>query len=309
MLETYISKLVDNIPLSKKNQREKIDIILDGGLFNGSYLIGALYFLREMEKVGYIEVDKLSGCSIGSLACVLYTADLLDLTTEIYNMAIDQFKKTTHLEVVDDILSKIRKKLPRDICERMNGRVFITYYDLKKGKKVIKSKYKNKKEIMDVVKRSCFVPYLIDGSFMHKERYIDGIFPYILPKEEGKRILYLDLLGYDKITHIISVKNEKTNFHRVLSGLLDIHLFYIKEKPTLMCSYVDEWSLVRQTYHFILKKIFEIFVFYNIYFYFLIHKYILTREVLEHLNSNSFVQIVTEFLKKANEKFLRYFCI
>ncbi len=108
MLESYISKLIDNIPLSKKNQREKIDIILDGGLFNGSYLIGALYFLREMEKVGYVEVDKLSGCRIGSLACVLYTADLLDLTTEIYNMAIDQFKKTTHLEVVDDILSKIR---------------------------------------------------------------------------------------------------------------------------------------------------------------------------------------------------------
>jgi predicted patatin/cPLA2 family phospholipase len=309
MLETYISKLVDNIPLSKKSQREKIDIILDGGLFNGSYLIGALYFLREMEKNGYVEVDKLSGCSIGSLACVLYTADLLDLTTEIYNMAIDQFKKTTHLEVVDDILSKIHKKLPPDICKRMNGRVFITYYDLKKGKKIVKSKYKNKKEIIDVVKRSCFVPYLIDGNFMHKERYVDGIFPHILPKEKGKRILYLDLLGYDKITHIISVKNEKTNFHRVLSGLLDIHLFYIKQQPTLMCSYVDEWSLVRQTYHFIIKKIFEILIFYNIYFYYLIHKYILTREVLEHLNSNSSVQIVIEFLKNANEKFLRYFCM
>ena len=309
MLETYISKLVDNIPLSKKSQREKIDIILDGGLFNGSYLIGALYFLREMEKIGYIEVDKLSGCSIGSLACLLYTADLLDLTTEIYNMAIDQFKKTTHLEVVDDILSKICKKLPSDICERMNGRVFITYYDLKKRKKIVKSKYKNKKEIMDVVKRSCFVPYLIDGNLMHKERYVDGIFPYILPKEEGKRILYLDLLGYDKITHIISVKNEKTNFHRVLSGLLDIHLFYIKQQPTFMCSYVDEWSVARQLYHFILKKIFEIFVFYNIYFYYLIYKYVLTREVLEHLNSNSFVQIVVDFFKKANEKFLRYFCI
>lgn len=309
MLETYISKLVDNIPLSKKSQREKIDIILDGGLFNGSYLIGALYFLREMEKLQYIEVDKLSGCSIGSLACVLYTADLLDLTTEIYNMAIDQFKKTTHLEVVDDILSKIRKKLPLDICERMNGRVFITYYDLKKGKKVIKSKYKNKKEIMDVVKRSCFVPYLIDGSFMHKERYIDGIFPYILPKEEGKRILYLDLLGYDKITHIISVKNEKTNFHRVLSGLLDIHLFYIKEKPTFMCSYVDEWSFIRQVYHFILKKIVELLLFHIMCLYYFVYNFALTREILENLKRNSFVQIIRGFLRKMNEKFLRYFCM
>ena len=135
------------------------------------------------------------------------------------------------------------------------------------------------------------------------------MFPYILPREQGKRILYLDLLGYDKITHIISVKNEKTNFHRVLSGLLDIHLFYIKEKPTLMCSYVNNWSFVRQVYHFILKKTFEIFVFYNIYLYYLVYKYVVTREVLEHFNSNSFVQIFLEFLKKVNEKFLRYFCI
>lgn len=309
MLETYISKLIDNIPLSKKNQREKIDLILDGGLFNGSYLIGSLYFLREMEKNGYVEIDKLSGCSIGSLACVLYSADLLDLTTEIYNMAIDQFKKTTHLEVVDDILSTIRKKLPADICERMNGRVFITYYDLKRGRKIVKSKYKNKREIMDVVKRSCFVPYLIDGNFTYKERYIDGIFPYILPREQGKRILYLDLLGYDKIRDIISVKNEKTNFHRVLSGVLDIHLFYIKESSTLMCSYVNNWSFPKQVYHFIIRRILEIFIFYNIYFYYLVYKYVLTREVLEHFNNNSFVQIFLEFFKKLNEKFLRYFCL
>ena len=309
MLETYISKLIDNIPLSKKNQREKIDIILDGGLFNGSYLIGALYFLREMEKVGYVDVDKLSGCSIGSLACVLYTADLLDLTTEIYNMAIDQFKKTTHLEVVDDILSKIRKRLPRDICERMNGRVFISYYDLKKGKKIVKSKYKNKREIMDVVKRSCYVPYLIDKNYMYKERYIDGIFPYILPREKGKRILYLDLLGYDKITHIISVKNEKTNFHRVLSGMLDIHLFYIKQQPTFMCSYVDEWSFIRQVYHFIIKKIVELLLFHIMYLFYLVYNYEVTREILENLKRNSFVQIIRGFLRKMNEKFLRYFCM
>jgi len=302
MLESYISKLIDNIPLSKKNQREKIDLILDGGLFNGSYLTGALYFLREMEKNGYVEVDKLSGCSIGSLICLLYTADLLDLTSEIYSMAIDQFKKTGNLKVIDDILSKISKKLPSDICERMNGRVFITYYDFKKGKKVVKNHYKNKREIIDIVKRSCYVPYLIDGNFLYKSKYIDGIFPYILPKEEGKRILYLNILGYDKIMHTISVKNEKTNFHRILSGLLDIHLFYIKQTPTQICSYVDEWSMLTQVYHFIFKRIFEIFIFYNIYFYFLFQKYILTRE---NLKNNLFFQVILYFLKKIKKKFLK----
>ena len=50
MLETYISKLIDNIPLSKKKQREKIDLILDGGLFNGSYLIGAIVTGKQIGR-------------------------------------------------------------------------------------------------------------------------------------------------------------------------------------------------------------------------------------------------------------------
>mgnify|MGYP003840060669 CR=1 FL=1 len=36
-----------------------IDLVLDGGIFNGSYLIGALYFLKEMEKKKYIKINEL----------------------------------------------------------------------------------------------------------------------------------------------------------------------------------------------------------------------------------------------------------
>ena len=65
------------------------------------------------------------------------------------------------------------------------------------------------------------------------------------------KIIFLDLLGFDKILHSINIKNEKTNFHRILSGMLDIHNFFIKNSSTQMCSYVNNWTL----YNYICMKI------------------------------------------------------
>ena len=57
MIHEYVIKLIDNLPDDIKNVPEPvvIDLVLDGGVFNGSYLVGALYFLKEMEKRKYIK--------------------------------------------------------------------------------------------------------------------------------------------------------------------------------------------------------------------------------------------------------------
>ena len=48
MLQKYINNLIDNIPNNIINTKisEKTDLILSGGLFNGSYLLGALFFFK-----------------------------------------------------------------------------------------------------------------------------------------------------------------------------------------------------------------------------------------------------------------------
>ena len=50
MLESCIENLVKNLPKTDKSQN--IDLVLEGGAFNGSYQIGSLMFLKEMEKRG-----------------------------------------------------------------------------------------------------------------------------------------------------------------------------------------------------------------------------------------------------------------
>jgi hypothetical protein len=85
---------------------------------------------------------------------------------------------------------------------------------------------------------------------LYENKYIDGVNPFIF-KERDNKILYLDLFGNDKLGNLLNVKNEKTNFHRILSGLLDIHCFYIKQSNTAMCSYVNDWSYSNKCFNYI----------------------------------------------------------
>ena len=86
MINDYVVKLIDNLPDDIKNVKkpQSIDLVLDGGIFNGSYLVGALYFLKEMEKRNYIKIERISGCRIGSIVAFLYYIDGLELMSKLY---------------------------------------------------------------------------------------------------------------------------------------------------------------------------------------------------------------------------------
>ena len=253
MINEYVIKLIDNLPDDLKNSKTplRLDLVLDGGIFNGSYLVGALYFLKEMEKCNYIVIERISGCSIGSIVAFLYFIDALDVMPQLYDIVKNEFKEKYKLLIVKELKGHLQGKIPDNICEKINDRLYICYNNIKKGKKTVKSQYKDVDEIMNTIIKSCFIPYLIDGEMLYEQAYIDGINPYVFNVDLGKKILYLDLFGYDKIGNLLNVKNEKTNYHRILSGLLDIHNFYIKQSNTQMCSYVNDWSFANIGFNYV----------------------------------------------------------
>ena len=84
MLQTYINQLVNNIPnkylrklQGKTNNPLKVDLVFEGGLFNGSYQIGFLNYIKQMEKKQFLKVERVSGCSIGSVMAFLYFTNIL----------------------------------------------------------------------------------------------------------------------------------------------------------------------------------------------------------------------------------------
>lgn len=283
MVQEYVNKLIENLPDEIKNRKTPlvIDLVLDGGIFNGSYLVGALCFLKEMEKRNYIKIDRISGCSIGSIIGFLYFIDNLEVMPQLYNLVQSEFKKCYNLKVMKTIKNMLKDFVPEDICEKVNKRLFICYNNVIKRKKIVKSTYKNVDEIYNSIIKSCFIPYLIDGNYLYENKYIDGITPYVFNKVINKKILYLDLFGYDKIGNLINIKNEKTNYHRILSGLLDIHSFFIKNSTTQMCSYVNDWNYFNNICNYV-KLLIEKICVYVIYI-FILFKNNISKEQKESL--------------------------
>ena len=283
MINTYINKLIENLPEEIKKNRInktpiKIDLILDGGLFNGSYLVGALYFIKEMETRKYIKVERISGCSIGSLVGLLYFADALDELPVLYESLLHDFTIQNNFALLKKLKQILAHRMPNNICEKVFKRLYISFNNIKTGKKIVKKTYKNMDEIFDSIIKSSYIPFVIDGNVVYQNKYIDGLNPYIFECKNNKqssgrerKIIFMDLLGFDKIGHILNVKNEKTNFHRILSGMLDIHNFFIKGgSQTQMCSYVGNWSLYN--YFFMSIRYFiEKIIIYKIYFLNMIH--------------------------------------
>jgi hypothetical protein len=245
MINSYVKKLIENLPdeFTKKKEPLILDLVLDGGVFNGNYLVGALYFLKEMEKKGYIKVDRISGSSVGSFVGLLYFLDELDCISEINSLILQDFKTNFFFNKINYVLESIKKKFPKDICIKLNNRLFISYNNIT-SKKIVKCKYKNTDDLIQSILKSGFIPFCINGNMTYKNKYIDGLTPYIFKPDKNKKILYLDLYGYDKICNIINIKNEKNIFNRLLYGLLDIHNFFIKQTKTNMCSYVDSWNIL-----------------------------------------------------------------
>lgn len=261
MIDEYVKKLVDNLPIKDHNDHiEALDIVLSGGAFNGSYLAGALSFIKEMERRSYVKIERISGCSVGAIGGLLYLIDGLDLVPKIYESVKTHFKCHFTLETLKSLRQhlEIQNRLPDNLCECVNGKLFVCYYDLKYNRKIVRSTYKNVDDVMETIIRSCYVPFLIDHQILYKNRYMDGVNAYMFHKKRNRKILHLELMSLNKWAMCCSVKNEINNFQRILEGLLDIHSFYIRQRCTSMCSFVENWSWNQQVFYsfkFIIERI------------------------------------------------------
>ena len=249
MIKELVCVLIKNIESCNIKEKE-IDLIISGGAFNVSYLVGCLYFIREMIEKGLIKINRISTCSASSIMGLLFIIDKVDIFVDkLYELLVSSFKKNKNVIFDDESLASIVKileeELPEDVLSKVNNRLYITYYDVMECKQIIKSKYESVNDIFNTIKRSCFIPYITMNKFMQDNKYIDGGTPYIFNKENGKNRLYINLCGADKILESIVIKRDKIVMHRILGGVLDIHNFFFKCKKTSMCNYVEDWNIIR----------------------------------------------------------------
>lgn len=257
-----IDKLINTLPEHIKNTKKPlvIDLILSGGFFNGSYMLGALLFLKEIEKRNYIKVNRISTCSISSLLGVLYITDKLDtLCNNNYKLVFNQFVKTKSMHCMLEIRKYINVS-PSDLLQ-LNNKLYISYHNIQKQKKYIKCQFKTTEVLYETLIKSCFIPFILNNKATYKNKYIDGITPKVFKKRKGIKLLYIDIVLCDKFLDLFNVKNEYSNIHRTLIGILDIHKFFLKDfRSTSLCRFVHTRHICYIIFNYIVRFVEQLMI-------------------------------------------------
>lgn len=253
MFEKEIHNLIENIP--KEERKQKIDIVCEGGAFNGYNQLGVMMYIKQLEKKNKIQVNRLSGSSVGSLISFCYLTDQLDIFFKLYTKVITSLKKSISFDFLKEEVKKlIHYTTEKKVLKKVNGRLYVNYYDLDKKVSIVKSVYSSLNELFQILWSSCYIPYISENKAFYKEksekenkesRKIDGGLPFIFKnrgKHSNEKIVYINLSNMDMIQKVFLLKKQKNCNGRILHGILEGHNFFCEKQQTPMISYVNNWG-------------------------------------------------------------------
>ena len=244
IMDIYVDSLIENVP--KDNIPKEIDLVLDGGAFNAGYLLGALIYLKALEKKKMITVKRISGCSIGAIIGLCYLFDELKHCVGMYTECISDLRSTQDFtRTKEKFKQMLEEKLATENVENINDVFFLTYFDVVKKNQEVVSQFEDTDDLINKLLKTIHLPFVLDRNITDSDGSIDGGFPYIFKERyDDRKIIFVNLSSFDKITHMISIRNERNIQPRLLNGILDIHTFFSQKCSTKMCSYVNDWGVV-----------------------------------------------------------------
>tara|TARA_Y100000780_G_C13694333_1_gene420836 strand:+ start:9703 stop:10614 length:912 start_codon:yes stop_codon:yes gene_type:complete len=267
MKKTLLNNLVDDIYIKRcKN----INIVLEGGGFNGAYEIGVLSFIKKLERKNQVKIHKISGVSIGSVTGLLYLIDKLDYYEKYYERMREEITKNRSFYTIKNVLTKIFNKITEKVFEKIKtDKLYISYFNLQLKKHITKSKFINKEDLFETILKSIHVPYINYKNEMSyidkfKNEYIDGLYPYIFKscdKYIASKTIYVSINHLNTLHNCYDTTNEKTPISRILHGILDCYDLFKYNKPSRICSYVEDWSIFNILYYKLKETILHLIVY------------------------------------------------
>ena len=282
-----VSNLFENIDQEKKRKPHRtpmrINVILDGGAFNGSYSLGTLYYLKNLEKHHHISVKRLSGCSVGAFLCVLYLLDDLKYGFHYYKEIRNCFHKHNDLsacvKIVEDILEKItlwEKTHKQSFYLFCKERLYITYFELPTCSQQMSCVFESNSHLCELLLRSCHIPLIVNNKWS-RNSYVDGFFPYLFNEDghvpntsSSEKNLFVNLFSYNTY-RMLYIRGEENNIQRVMTGVLETHAFFNSGKcfhncvTNHLCSYVENWNVFQKQF-FQMRKCMTYILIHCVYF-------------------------------------------
>ena len=252
LLKQYIRALILNI--KRETLPPHINLIFDSGAVNGVVGIGAALYIHLLEEMGYFEIKKVSGCSIGSLIAVWY---IHGCPEELYcyaNKLFTDYKTYKNFYMYESIVKELVYRLmPTDDMTTVNDRLYINYYDTKKCKNQIVTHFKNRNHLIACILRSSHVPFLTSKEHKCEGRYVDGIVPHIF-RDNKHANLFIKLINCTDPLDCMKTKTEQNIYTRLLRGTSGVNDFFVNGSSQL-CSYMTPTSYVTLINLYLRKQI------------------------------------------------------
>ena len=121
--DSHIDKLLENYDIPEKTI--PMDLILDTGAFNGIYLYGSLMYIKKLESLKAVKIERISGASIGAICGMLYIFDKLDAIENFYRRIRETIRKEGTLNSYHDVLKEFFSGLDENEFKKLNDRLYI----------------------------------------------------------------------------------------------------------------------------------------------------------------------------------------
>lgn len=249
-LTSKLTKDVNKNSLYCKLNKE-INVVLEGGCFNGAYEIGIMKFLQKMQEKKHIKINKISGVSIGSIIGVLFFIDKLEYYEKFYKIISKDWNTKHNLKQFDKLVKEVILNLKDNEFDTIkNDTLYISFFDLQQRQHITISKYTSRENLIDTICKTTHIPLLKTKNITYvdkyKKHYIDGLYPYIFNEDEIKKkskVLYVSINSVNMLKKCINTKNENTSYSRIMFGILSCYDLFRFNKASDLCSYIDEWSI------------------------------------------------------------------
>ena len=107
-----VEEFVNNLP--EPRYTENIDMVCDSGAFNGGYLLGVLFYLKELERKKFIKINRVSGASIGSLLGCMYILNKLNKMPPLIEELVSNYKEAHCLNSCSILLETLISTFHKD---------------------------------------------------------------------------------------------------------------------------------------------------------------------------------------------------
>jgi hypothetical protein len=240
VLKSYITELISELQTNNSHIYQNMDLVLDAGAFNGGFQLGALLYLKELERNNITKINRVSGASIGSVLALSYLIDRLDLISIFSKNIMDYYKCNFNLFIINSVLDTFLSNMNKHDYKKLKDRLYISYFDYTTKTHITIHRFKNNKDVIEQIKKSCHLPFISTKNECYSNG-VDGAYPYIFKGD--KPSLFLKLISIEQMKTMMITKNETNIYNRVIDGIIDINNFFNKKK-SIMCSFINKWSFI-----------------------------------------------------------------